>query len=51
MLTKTQAQFLLEVLKTPGLALPLADREKMRLAIETQDALEEIATRDESSDT
>lgn len=38
-----QATFLLEVLETPGLSIPLTDSKKLRLAVETKEALEAIA--------
>lgn len=46
MLTKEQAAFLLEVLGTPGLSLPVGDPKKMLLAVETHAALSQIASHD-----
>lgn len=43
MITREQAQFLLEIINTQGLVLPLADGAKLKLAYETRLTLEKIA--------
>jgi len=42
-LTPDMAAFLLEVLNTPGLSLPLADTGKLRLAADTREALAQLS--------